>query len=385
MVYFAAKRICGRGADHDVTTPALLSKTPLHEAHVRLRAKLVPFAGWEMPVQYGGIIAEHRAVRSAWGIFDVSHMGRVRLWGADAGRLLHRLMTSDVPALAEWRARYGLMCLENGGILDDVVALRQEAGRWYLVCNASNREAVLKHLAGERARLVGHADTSLEDETTATVMIAAQGPMAIEGASAVLGASFGALKRFGGGLFRWKGVPALVTRTGYTGEDGIEIVVAASQGVALWEALLQAGAMPCGLGARDTLRLEAGLPLHGNDISLERNPIEAGLERYVRSDEGFIGARAIHEAQRRGVSQRLAGFRAVQKGVAPRHGHSLFHEGRAVGVVTSGSPSPTLEANIGMGYVTRELAKPGTRLTVDVRGTKVAVEIVPLPFYKRIA
>jgi aminomethyltransferase len=214
-------------------------------------------------------------------------------------------------------------------------------------------------------------------------MIAAQGPEAIGRASKVLGAPLETLKRFGGAEIPWQGVTALVTRTGYTGEDGVEIVVPSHAGMRLWEALLDAGATPCGLGARDTLRLEAGLPLHGNDISTETNPMEAGLERFVRTGGGYTGAEAIEEVRQTGPSRRLVGFKALERGVAPRHGHPIIHGEKAVGTVTSGSFSPTLGINIGMGYMPAAIAKDGTRLSVDVRGARVEVETVPLPFYTR--
>ncbi len=360
--------------------PAVLSKTPLLEAHLRLRAKIVPFAGWEMPLQYAGIIAEHRAVRTAWGIFDVSHMGRILLSGDEAPSFLHSAITSDVHGLSPWRARYGFICNEEGGIIDDVVALKEDLDTWTLVCNASNREAVADWL---EHNLPHSRDLHIVDDTKDTVMIAAQGPQAIEGAGKALGTSLHGLKRFGGARIHWTGAPALVTRTGYTGEDGVEIVVHASIGMKLWDALLAAGATPCGLGARDTLRLEAGLPLHGNDISAETNPIEAGLERFVRAAGGYIGAEALEKVRQRGAARRLAGFRALERGVAPRHGHAILHGDSEVGEVTSGSFSPTLGVNIGMGYVPGTLAATGTRLSVDVRGTRVGVEVVPLPFYRR--
>ncbi len=360
--------------------PAVLSRTPLLEAHLRLRAKMVPFAGWEMPVQYAGIIAEHRAVRTAWGIFDVSHMGRISIFGDGAGTLLDSVITSDVLGLPTWRARYGLICDETGGIIDDVVVLRENDETWTLVCNASNRTAVVDWLEIHRPN---SRELHIVDDTKDSVMVAAQGPQAIERVSNIFGPSIKSLKRFGGVRVEWGGVIALVTRTGYTGEDGVEIVVPGAAGMELWDALLSAGATPCGLGARDTLRLEAGLPLHGNDISLETNPIEAGLERFVRAEGGYIGAGAFEGMRQKGPSRRLAGFRALERGVAPRHGHAILHDGTQVGEMTSGSFSPTLGMNIGMGYVPTSLSAVGTRLSVDVRGTSVGVEVVPLPFYRR--
>jgi aminomethyltransferase len=334
-----------------------------------------------MPVQYAGIVAEHRAVRSAWGIFDVSHMGRLTIAGPDAAPLLDYLMTADVASLREGRARYGLMCLEDGGILDDVVALREAPGRLLLVCNAANREAVVSWI-GRHAPRFPRAEVT--DVTLATVMIAVQGPQAGQRLDALLGQPVTGLKRFGGGRYTWRSIVMTVTRTGYTGEDGFECIAPAESGTTLWDALIEAGAAPCGLGARDTLRLEAGLLLHGSDMDRTANPLEAGLERFVRAEgSDFVGKAAIAQARARGLRRRLCGFRARQRGAVPRHGHAILHEGRSVGQVTSGSFSPTLETAIGLGYVPPALAKTGTAFQIAVRETPVAVDVVDLPFYQR--
>ncbi len=368
--------------------PSDLRRTALWDRHSRLGARLVPFAGWEMPVQYAGIVAEHRAVRSAWGIFDVSHMGRLVIAGPDAAPLLDYLMTADVAGLREGRARYGLMCLDDGGILDDVVALREAQGRLLLVCNAANREAVVDWIRRHAARF---PRAEVTDVTLTTVMIAVQGPLAGQRLEALLGQPVTGLKRFGGGRFTWSGPSAewrgaamTVTRTGYTGEDGFECIAPAESGALLWDALVEAGAAPCGLGARDTLRLEAGLLLHGSDMDRTVNPLEAGLERFVRAEgSDFSGKAAIAQARARGLRRRLCGFRARQRSAVPRHGHAILHEGRSVGQVASGSFSPTLETAIGLGYVPPGLAKAGTALQIAVRETPVAVDVVDLPFYQR--
>jgi len=342
---------------------------------------MVPFGGWEMPVQYAGIVAEHRAVRSSWGIFDVSHMGRFRIGGPGAAPLLDRLLTGDVAGLREGRARYALLCQEDGGILDDVVVYRELAERFLLVCNAANRDAVGGWLRQHASAL---QPCVIDDVTGETTMIAVQGPAAGKRLDQVLGHKVTPLKRFAGETVAWRGTPMVVTRTGYTGEDGFECVGSSADGAGLWDELVKAGATPCGLGARDTLRLEAGLLLHGSDMDRTVNPLEAGLERFVRLDGAdFIGKAALLRARASGRRRRLAGFRAIERGAVPRKGHAILHGGRAVGRVTSGSFSPTLETNIGLGYVPPELARPGTALEVAVREAVTApVQVAGLPFYR---
>ncbi|MSQ26318.1 MAG: glycine cleavage system aminomethyltransferase GcvT [Dehalococcoidia bacterium] len=298
--------------------PPPLSRTALHPAHLALHARLVPFAGWEMPIQYSGIIAEHRAVRTAWGMFDVSHMGRLDIRG-------------DLAGLRDQRARFGFLCLPDGGILDDVVTLRHAAAKYLLVCNAANRPAVVAWL---EQRLPAFPGVSLRDLTLATAMIAVQGPQAVAHMDALLAAPVSSLKRFAGMDAAWHNTALTVTRTGYTGEDGVEVTLPAASAVALWDALAARGCTPCALGARDTLRLEAGLMLHGNDIDRAVNPLEAAQERFVSLDKpDFTGKAALLAAQAGGLTRRLAAF----KSDAP------------VGAVTSGSFSPTLEVNIGLG------------------------------------
>lgn len=360
--------------------PVALAYTALHDIHVRLRARMVPFAGWDMPVQYEGIIAEHRAVRSAWGIFDVSHMGRVYLTGAGASPLLDRLITSDIAGLSQGQARYGMMCVQNGGILDDVIVLRLHEDQFLLVCNASNRKAVLDWV---RSHIPAFPSVEMIDRTAETVMVAAQGPRARQKIDSLLQGRLSLLKRYAGTETEWDGEDAVVTRTGYTGEDGFEIIVRSEVGSALWEQLMDLGAVPCGLGARDTLRLEAGLPLHGQEIDLATNPVEAGLGRFVKLDGAdFIGKAALLETQRNGLAKKLVAFKAA-RGPVPRHGFPILHEGATVGHVTSGGFSPTLQITIGLGYVPPGLAEPGTRLLIDARGRLIEAEAVRLPFYKR--
>ena len=360
--------------------PATLARTPLYQAHIQLGARMAPFAGWEMPVQYRGIVAEHRAVRTSWGVFDVSHMGRIDVCGVDAVAFLDWTVTADIAGLGDGRARYGLVCGDDGGILDDVVVLRKPRDEMLMVCNAANRSTILEWLQRQRPGF----DVGIDDGTERTAMMAVQGPEAAARLDAMLDGPVSPLKRFGGAELQWRGEPALVSRTGYTGEDGFELVVSADAGPRLWAALLDAGATPCGLGARDSLRLEAGLLLHGNDIDATTTPLEAGLERFVAWDRaGFVGKDALLDARRRGPARRLVAFRALARGPIPRHGHPILHDGRRVGAVSSGGFSPTLETAIGLGYVGAEDSATGARLEVEARGVRVAVEVVVPPFCTR--
>ncbi|MCH7810798.1 MAG: glycine cleavage system aminomethyltransferase GcvT [Chloroflexi bacterium] len=358
-----------------------LLHTPLHGEHAALGARLVPFAGWEMPVQYAGIVDEHKAVRGAAGMFDVSHMGRFEVHGPDAGRFLRYVSTWDVTSLATGVGHYAAACREDGGILDDVYVFRLEDERWLIVVNASNapkmRDWMARHITQFDARLV--------DRHHSTAMIAVQGPDALARLDGVVGADFvRSLKPRRCGETDWKGHVLFASRTGYTGEDGLELVVEAEGGPALWRALLQAGVTPCGLGSRDTLRLEAALLLYGNDIDEETNPFEVGLDWVVTLDDGadFLGRDPLVRVKERGVERQLVCLRALGRGIM-RHGHAVRNDGADVGVVTSGGFSPTLGVSIGLGFVAPALGKVGGRLEVDVRGKALPVEVVPRPFYKR--
>jgi aminomethyltransferase len=333
-----------------------------------------------MPVQYRGIVAEHRAVRTSWGIFDVSHMGRINVSGADAVAFLDWIATADIAGLLDGRARYGVVCQEDGGILDDVVVLRKPDGEMLMVCNASNRSTILEWLQSRRFGF----DVDIDDDTEKTAMIAVQGKESAAQLDVLLNGPVSPLRRFGAAELLWQGERGLASRTGYCGEDGFELVVQAHVAPKLWAVLLDAGATPCGLGARDSLRLEAGLLLYGNDIDATTTPLEAGLERFVAWDGAeFVGKDALLEARRRGPARKLVAFSALARGPIPRHGHLIFHEGRQVGSVTSGGFSPTVATAIGLGYVGAEDSATGAHLEVEVRGVRVAVEVVDLPFYKK--
>ena len=355
-------------------------RTALYENHVGLKARMVPFAGWEMPVQYAGILAEANAVRTKGGIFDVSHMGRIYVSGAQATDLMEWIQTGRIGNLRQGRARYSLICVEEGGILDDTVSYRLEEDRYLLICNASNRPAVIDWL--ERWQSEQYSQTTLEDVTTDTVMIAVQGPDAaslVDGMSADTPSS---LRFFGSMEATVLGRSVFVGRTGYTGEDGFEIVSDARDGADLWNALHEGGMAPCGLGSRDVLRLEAGLPLHGSDIDLTTTPLEAGLGRFVRLSKDFAGAEVLRRQKDEGVKRTLVGLFSEGRSI-PRHDYSILSEGEPVGRITSGSYSPTLDRNIAMGYVESRLSEEGQSLQIDIRGRPTGAIVTSLPFYRR--
>ena len=361
--------------------PAQLARTALHDAHVGLGARMVPFAGWDMPIQYRGIVAEHSAVRNAWGVFDVSHMGRIAIDGPNAIQLLDHVLAAPVSALDAYRGRYTVICQEDGGIIDDTVVVNKGSDRVLLVCNAGSRNRVVEWL---RSHAEKERNVAVTDHTTDTFMVAAQGPEATRQLEDLFEYPIGRLKRFAAAVVSWRGLRLLVTRTGYTGEDGYEMIGGAASAQQLWSALLAKGAAPCGLGSRDILRLEAGLLLYGNDMDTTVNPIEAGLERFVRLDErGFVGEAALSMVKEKGAARRLVGLRTEGRGTVPRQGHPILDGEEAIGQVTSGSFSPSLGANIALGYVPATYAEQSTGLTILCRDTRVPVRVTPLPFYKR--
>ncbi|HUC34557.1 MAG TPA: glycine cleavage system aminomethyltransferase GcvT [Gaiellaceae bacterium] len=336
-----------------------LRRTPLYERHAALGARLVPFAGWEMPVQYTSIVGEHRAVRTSAGVFDVSHMGQLRIAGDGARDYLQARLSNDLDRIGDGEAQYTLLTNEQGGIVDDLIVYRRGADQFLLVVNASNVEA-------------DHAVLSETDDVSADwALLAVQGPEA--------------LSRLGIEVepFTFRddhvlGVRCLIAGTGYTGERGCELGCAADEAVRLWDAILDAGIVPCGLGARDTLRLEVCYPLHGNDITPERTPIEAGLGWACALDKEFTGVDALRRQKEEGTPEKLAAFVMDDKGI-PRQGMAI-EEG---GTVTSGSLSPMLDRGIGLAYVDAGLAAPDTKVTVDLRGRPRAAHIVKKPIYKR--
>lgn len=367
----------------DVTpTPAAI-RTALYSSHFALKARLVPFAGWEMPLQYASMLAEARAVRSGVGAFDVSHMGRLIITGTDAASFLNSVFTGEAAGLPAGRARYGFLLNEQGGIIDDVVVYRLDQERYLLICNASNREEVMAWFPRWTSN---YSSVSVEDFTMSTVLIAVQGPDAAQVLDALSSISPSSLRRFGVAEPEIISSPGFISRTGYTGEDGFEVMVDADQGLGLWERLLESNVTPCGLGSRDILRLEAGLSLHGNDITRHTTPLEAGLERFVKfGKESFVGREALLLQQEAGVKRRLVGFRMRDRGI-PRCGYRIFSVGGShaeIGEVTSGGHSPTLDADIGMGYVMVGSADLGTELAIEMRERVFLAEVVSLPFYVR--
>ena len=358
--------------------------TPLVGRHEALGARLVDFAGWRMPIQYAGILEEHRAVRQRAGLFDLCHMGELFVEGPDAGDALAFAVTTDPRTLAIGRAHYSMICAPDGGILDDLIVYRLGEHRFMVVANASNAAVVSDALA---ERFEGRRAV-LDDRSLATALVAIQGPAALGILAPLTDLDLDAIHYYGIAEGAVAGVAGLVARTGYTGEDGFEVFVDAARGATIWDALVAAGEaaglVPVGLGARDTLRLEAGMPLYGNELDRTTTPFEAGLGRVVKlaKEGGFVGRDALAAAAEAGPRRRLVGLVVRGRGIA-RHGHRVWSGDRASGVVTSGTISPTLGVPIAMAYVEPADSAPGTMLDVEIRDARAATEVVPLPFYTR--
>lgn len=360
---------------------ASLLRTALYDSHVALGARMVPFAGWEMPIQYQGIVDEHHAVRQRTGMFDVSHMGRYEIHGTDAARCLRYVNTWDMTRLQPGEGHYSAICREDGGILDDVYAFCLQPERYLLVVNAANAPKIREWMTPR----IEQFDAELVDRHASTVMIAVQGPDALDRLASVADGDFvRSIKPRRCAETGWNGGTLFASRTGYTGEDGLELVVDAEAGPALWQALLDAGVTPCGLGARDTLRLEAALLLYGNDMDETTNPYEVGLGWVVSLDDeaDFISRDALLRFKDVEKKRDLVCLQAADRGIM-RAECPILESGREVGNVTSGGYSPTLATSIGMGFVPPELSEPGTELAVEVRGKPLPVRVVPRPFYKR--
>ncbi|MDP6422091.1 MAG: glycine cleavage system aminomethyltransferase GcvT [SAR202 cluster bacterium] len=353
--------------------------TPLFDTHVELGARMVPFGNWEMPVQFGGILNEARAVRTNAGLFDVSHMGRVEIGGPDAAGLLNRVLSVDVTKVRRGRARYNVVCDLDGGIIDDCIVFRRIDDSFLLIPNAANTSPVLDWL--RRWSSASHVD--IVDVTENTAMIAIQGPEAQAMLQAITDADLATLRPFAAVNASILGVKAFVARTGYTGEAGFELIVPSESSRVIWLASVERGAAPCGLGARDVLRLEAGLALHGADIDTSTNPYEAGLERFVDADrDEYVAGPALRHLRDQAVGRKLTGIKMIGRGIA-RQGHTITDGHHAIGKVTSGGPSPTLDTNIGLGYVPTDVSVPGTTVFVDIRGRQVEAETTTIPFYSR--
>ena len=361
---------------------ALPRRTPLYDRHVAAGARMVDFAGWEMPVQYAGVIDEHRAVRSAAGLFDVSHMGQIRVAGAGAQDFVQRLTPNDVAKLAPGRIHLSAVLTPEGTYIDDLLVCKTSPEELLLVVNASNAANDFAWAAAQP-----HPGLAVEDVSERWALIAIQGPKAAAIVAKLTATDLGTIRNYGFATGQVAGKPAILSRTGYTGEDGFELFVEPADAGAVWDALLDAGApmglVPAGLGARDTLRLEAAMPLYGQEIDRETTPWEAGLDWVIKLDKGdFIGRDALVASRARPLTRKLIGYEVVGRGIA-RHGHKFVSGGREVGVVTSGTFSPTFEKALGLCYVPVGDAEPGRAVEIDVRGKSVAARLRPYPFYKR--
>lgn len=359
-------------------THSSLRQSPLDQQHHELDARMAPFAGYEMPIQYRGIVEEVRAVRQAAGVFDVSHMGRLFVTGSDAGDLLRSVHTYNVHRIEVDSGHYSLLCDVAGGILDDPYVYHLGETRWLMIPNASRND---EDIAWVREHLRPGMDARLDDRRESTVMLALQGPRAAEVLGTVLSPAIAErVPRRHSTEIELFGHKAFISRTGYTGEDGFEVVSAIDAGQHLWGALIAAGVVPCGLGARDVLRLEAALALYGNDIDTSTNPYEAGLGWVVSLKGADFAGKAPLVNLKDHVERRLVCLAAADRGGVFRHGYPLLHEGEPIGTLTSGTFSPTLNTSIGMAYVPLALSEEGTELSVEIRGRPAAARIVPRPF-----
>lgn len=368
--------------------PVRLRQTPLRERHEAFGARMVPFAGWLMPVSYSGILDEHRAVRAAAGLFDLGHMGQVAVDGPDALPFLQSVTTNDIAALGPGDAQYSLLPNPEGGVIDDIIVYRYpDRPGYFVVVNASNRDKDVAWLQAQRDARPELA-VDVRDISYELGMVAIQGPRAEAIVSRLTDDDLAGL-----GAFQWRrssvaGIPSFIARTGYTGEDGFEFYVSQDRTGELWDALVAegtpAGLVPVGLGARDTLRLEARMPLYGNELADDIGPLEAGLGWAVKLDKGpFVGSEAIAAMKSTGPPRRAVGFKLLERAGSARHGYPVAVDDRIVGVVTSGAYSPTLGADIGLALVERGVAGVGKPLEVVIRGRAVPAEQVKLPFYRR--
>jgi aminomethyltransferase len=355
-----------------------LKRTPFYEQHLAAGAKMVPFAGYEMPVQYEGITREHEAVRSAVGVFDVSHMGEFEFTGPDRNAWVNRLTCNDVGALAEGQAQYTAMLDERGTFIDDCIVYRFD-DRIMMVVNAANLEKDWEHVVSRK----GGINARVKNASDGVALLAVQGPKAEALVAQLTSLDLGSIGYYHFDVGQVAGVECFLARTGYTGEDGFELYFRPAHAATMWHAVAGAGrAVPCGLGARDTLRLEMGYALYGNDIDDTVNPYEARLGWIVKLDKGapFVGRQALEAIKAQGVKRRLVGFRCVER-VIPRHGYDVYLKDRKVDVVRSGGFSPTLQVAIGTTFVPTHSVEPGTPIQIDVRGKRVPAEVVKMPFY----
>ncbi|HZI79479.1 MAG TPA: glycine cleavage system aminomethyltransferase GcvT [Vicinamibacterales bacterium] len=368
----------------DTAATAALKLTPLHARHVASGARMVPYAGWEMPVEYSGITAEHLAVRTRAGVFDVSHMGEIEIAGKDAVKAVQHLTCNDAGKLKMGQAQYSALLTPEGTFVDDVLVYRLGPNHFMIVVNAANAARAADWITAQ-AKATG--DAAVVDSSARYALIAIQGPAALDTVQPLTGADLASVRPYWFTYGEVSQARALISRTGYTGEDGFEIFVPPNMADRVWQSLLQAGhaagVVPCGLGARDTLRLEAAMRLYGNDIDDTTTPVEAGLSGIVGWNKPtFVGAERLRAQKASGPERVLAGLEMLDRGIA-RHGYPVLKDGARVGTVTSGTQTPFLKKAIAMAYLPPSLATPGTRVDVDVRGRASAATVVPLPFYKR--
>lgn len=360
-----------------------MKKTPLYDVHCELGGRIVDFAGWALPVQYSGIVEEHDAVRNSAGLFDVSHMGEIAVKGEDAKEFIQRMVTNDISILKDGHVVYSLLCYPDGGVVDDLLIYKLDDEEYLLVVNASNTDKDLMWLQDNVIGRVKIANVSSD-----YAQLALQGPLAEAILQKLADICLKKLKFFNfNNQVHIKGVKVLVSRTGYTGEDGFEIYLPCKDARFVWDILMDAGKAeglkPCGLGARDTLRFEAALPLYGHEISQDISPLEAGLDRFVKMDKGdFIGLKALANQKEKGIAKKLAGFEMIDKGI-PRSGYEVIADGKKVGFVTSGSFSPSLKKNLGMAMLDIKYAKAGTEIYIVVRNNPLKARVVNLPFYEK--
>lgn len=367
-----------------------LKRTSLYQEHQNIGAKIVEFGGWLMPVQYTGIIEEHRAVRSTAGIFDVSHMGELKVSGPDSLGFLQFVMTNNLANMSNNQARYTLMCNERGGVVDDLIIYRLENEEFWLVVNAGNKDKDLTWLNNQKVvynEAQPNSGIHIHDISGEIALLALQGPRSASILSGLIDDKVKELKNYHFMKTSILGFAVLVSRTGYSGEDGFEIYVEWTQAPALWRQLLEngksQGLLPCGLGARDTLRLEACLPLYGHELNEDSTPLEAGLGFFVKFNKGpFIGQKALEDQKEKGIERKLVGFKMLERGI-PRAGYQIQKDGITIGEVTSGSYGPTIAVNLGLGYVRSQDASVGNTFGVIIRDKSLSAEIVEKPFYKK--
>ena len=356
-----------------------LQRTALYEKHAVLGGRMVPFSGWDMPLQYASILNEARAVRSFAGIFDVSHMGRLNISGLGAGGLLNRILSVDATKLRIGKSKYNLICTENGGIIDDCIVYRKAYDNYLLIPNAANTARVLHWIKTH----IKDDQVLIEDETLKYSMIALQGPESLTIVQQLTSTDLSKLGRFTAVDARVAGVDTFLARTGYTGEDGVELIIPAQDSHVVWDSIVSKRVAPCGLGSRDVLRLEAGLLLHGNDMDVTTNPYEAGLDKFVDPDRlEYVAGKSLKYIRDKGVERKLVGFMLLERGI-PRQGYQISNGKKRIGEVTSGGYSPTLDRSLGMGYVPTVHADLNSQITIDIRGKHVKAQITNLPFYTR--